>query len=130
MFLFKAKTILKEIDKYYPDIRNHCSQSLLKSKKDLSFIRLDSESFKKCIDISIDVAVMEKTSLATVFPLDAGWSDIGSWASLWDVSKKDNYGNVAAGDVVLHESKTQKLHQVIKGGYHLVNNHLLLKCAW
>ena len=105
MFLFKAKTILKEIDKYYPDIRNHCSQSLLKSKKDLSFIRLDSESFKKCIDISIDVAVMEKTSLATVFPLDAGWSDIGSWKSVWETEEKDKKGNVSLGKVLSKKSE-------------------------
>ncbi len=105
MFLFKAKTILNEIDKYYPDIKHNCSQSLLKSKKDLSFIRLDSQSFEKCIDISIDVAVMEKTSLATVLPLDAGWSDIGSWKSIWETEEKDNKGNVSMGRVFSNKSE-------------------------
>ena len=66
---------------------------------------MDGEAFARCPSESIDYAVMESTAEAVVVPLDVGWNDIGSWSSLWDVSDKDNAGNVVAGDTVLHEAK-------------------------
>ena len=81
--MFKAKTIIKEIKKLCPDIYRVCEETFIKSKKDLDFQRLDEESFKNCPNISIDNAVMEKTNKAIVIPLDAQWSDIGSWKSVW-----------------------------------------------
>ena len=69
---------------------------------DLDFTRIDTEAFEVCPDESIDYAVMEKTSDAVVFPMDAGWNDIGSWSSLWDVSDRDVSGNATYGDVLLH----------------------------
>ena len=69
---------------------------------DLDFIRIDADAFSSCVHESIDYAVMEKTADAVVVPMDAGWNDIGSWSSLWDVSDKDEAGNATSGDVLLH----------------------------
>ena len=105
MFMFKAKEIIKEIDKYSPKILVSCKKAITKIEFDLVFQRLDKASFEKCNDISIDVAVMEKTSRGIVIPLDAGWSDIGSWESAWETSKKDLEGNYKEGNVVLENTK-------------------------
>lgn len=105
IFMFKAKTILKELDKFSPEIVKQCKKSILKSKLDLDFQRLDKKTFLDCPEISIDVSVMEKTEKGTVLPLDAGWSDIGSWQALWDSSEKDNDGNHIKGNVISHLSK-------------------------
>ena len=105
MFVFKASTIIEEIKKYFPDILENCVQCLNKSRKDLDFLRIDESAFKKCKDISIDVAVLEKTTISYVLPLDCGWDDIGSWGALWQTSKKDFQGNSIKGKVF---SKTQK----------------------
>ena len=105
MFMFKAKEIIKEINKFTPEILISCKKAISKSKLDLVFQRLDKNSFEKCADISIDIAVMEKTSRGIVIPLDAGWSDIGSWESVWDASKKDPDGNHTDGKVLLENTK-------------------------
>jgi mannose-1-phosphate guanylyltransferase/mannose-1-phosphate guanylyltransferase/mannose-6-phosphate isomerase len=73
-------------------------------ESDLDFTRLNAEVFSKCPDESIDYAIMEKTAGAMVVPLEAGWSDVGSWSSLWEESDKDSDGNVSKGDVVTHDS--------------------------
>ena len=83
----------------------NCKKSLEKSKKDLDFLRLEQSSFSKCKDISIDVAVFEKTQKAYVLPLNCGWDDIGNWESLWNISKKDVKGNSTKGNVLLKETK-------------------------
>ncbi len=105
MFMFKAKEIIKEIKKYSPEILSSCKTAINKSKFDLVFQRLDKASFEKCENVSIDVAVMEKTSRGIVIPLDAGWSDIGSWESAWETSKKDHKGNYKEGNIVLENTK-------------------------
>ncbi len=84
----KASTIISELKKFAPEILNYCKIALEKDIEDLDFLRLETESFKKCPKISIDIAVMEKTNLGIVLPLNVGWNDIGSWKSLWDISKK------------------------------------------
>ena len=109
IFLFKASEILKEIELFEPDILNFCKKSLDKSLFDLDFQRLDKESFEKCPNISIDVAVMERTRNGYVLPLDAGWSDVGSWDSVWDISKKDENGNVIEGEVISQNTKNSFL---------------------
>tara|TARA_S200000501_G_C20782722_1_gene725778 strand:+ start:34 stop:849 length:816 start_codon:yes stop_codon:yes gene_type:complete len=103
--MFKAKVILNEIKKFYPDIFKACLESLNGSKKDLYFERLDNNAFQKCPNISIDVAVMENTSKGIVLPLDVGWNDIGSWKSVWENSPKDINGNYSKGKVLLKDSK-------------------------
>ena len=105
MFLFKASSIIKELKKFAPEIIDHCKISIQKNLVDLDFIRLEEESFKKCPKISIDIAVMEKTDLGTIIPLNVGWSDIGSWKSLWGVSKKNENGNYINGRIISEKSK-------------------------
>ena len=102
MFFFKASKYLDELKKFRPDIYEACKLSIAGSSKDYDFLRVDHSKFKSCPSDSIDYAVMENTEDAVVVPLDAGWSDIGSWSSLWDISSKDNYGNSVQGDVILH----------------------------
>jgi mannose-1-phosphate guanylyltransferase len=104
MFLVKASRYLSELRKFRPDIHESCASSIAEVKSDLDFVRIDSEHFKECPSESVDYAVMEKTDDAVVVPMDAGWSDIGSWSSLWDISQKDDNGNATHGDVMLHEA--------------------------
>ncbi|PML61253.1 mannose-1-phosphate guanylyltransferase/mannose-6-phosphate isomerase [Vibrio breoganii] len=100
MFLFKASRYLEELGAHRPDILEACKKSIAGCSSDLDFIRLDEEAFKACPDDSVDYAVMEKTKDAVVVPLDAQWSDVGSFSSLWEVADKDQNGNVAHGDVI------------------------------
>lgn len=104
MFLFKASSYLKELLAYRPDIYEACERALMSASTDLDFIRIDREAFIACPDDSIDYSVMEKTKDAVVIPMDAGWNDIGSWSSLWDVAEKDEAGNVVSGDVMLSDT--------------------------
>ena len=105
IFMFKAKTIIEEIEKYSPDIIKYCQESLKQSRNDLDFVRLEKMSFEKCPNISIDCAVMEKTKKGTVLPLDANWNDIGSWQSVWEVSNKDKNGNFTKGKTIIKNTK-------------------------
>jgi mannose-1-phosphate guanylyltransferase len=106
MFLFKASRYLEELNNYRPDIYEACKNSLDTTESDLDFSRINKEKFEACPSDSIDYAVMERTEDAVVVPMDAGWSDIGSWSSLWDISKKDENGNTAHGDVLLQNSRS------------------------
>ena len=105
MFLFRASTYLEELKKFRPDILEQCQGSVMDVKTDLDFLRIDKDMFESCPAESVDYAVMEKTSHAVVVPMDAGWSDIGSWSSLWDISEKDGEGNSTHGDVILHNTR-------------------------
>ncbi|EPF6161533.1 mannose-1-phosphate guanylyltransferase/mannose-6-phosphate isomerase [Citrobacter sedlakii] len=104
IFMFQASVLLSELKKYRPDILTVCEKSLAVSTHDLDFIRLDAKCFCDCPEESIDYAVMEKTTEAVVVPLDAQWSDVGSWSALWDISPKDECGNATRGDVLLDDS--------------------------
>jgi mannose-1-phosphate guanylyltransferase len=104
MFLFKASRYLEELKKHRPGIYEACQLSMEGISKDNDFLRVNESAFNGCPSDSIDYAVMEKTDDAVVVPMDAGWSDIGSWSSLWDISEKDGNGNATYGDVMLHES--------------------------
>ncbi|MBN4053830.1 mannose-1-phosphate guanylyltransferase/mannose-6-phosphate isomerase [Haliea sp. AH-315-K21] len=104
MFLFKASKYLDELRKYRPDIYKACESAIANSNKDLDFIRVDKANFESCRSESVDYAVMEKTKDAVVVSLDAGWSDIGSWSSLWDISEKDSDGNSKHGDVIIQDT--------------------------
>ncbi|MDR7119279.1 mannose-1-phosphate guanylyltransferase [Rheinheimera soli] len=105
MFIFKASVYLAELKQHRPDIYAACEQSMAEVDPDLDFIRVNKEAFLTCPDDSVDYAVMEKTTKAVVVPLNAGWSDVGSWSSLWDVSAKDENNNVHKGDVLSVSSK-------------------------
>ena len=104
IFLFKANTILDEIKIFFPEVLYACKKSLEEKLFDLDFQRLDQDSFKKCPNISIDIAVMEKTEKGTVLPLRANWTDIGSWNAVWKISKKDDNNNFIEGSIIAKNS--------------------------
>ena len=104
MFLFKASRYLEELKKHRPNIYEACQLSMEGTSKDNDFLRVNERAFDACPSDSIDYAVMEKTDAAVVVPMDAGWSDIGSWSSLWDIGEKDANGNATYGDVMLYEA--------------------------
>ncbi|MBA0164177.1 mannose-1-phosphate guanylyltransferase/mannose-6-phosphate isomerase [Pectobacterium atrosepticum] len=110
MFMFKASRYLKELECHSPEIYNACSKSIEGINKDLDFIRLDSKAFHICPDDSIDYAVMEKTSDAVVVPMDASWSDVGSWSALWDIAEKDKDGNAIRGDVLTEKTNNSYIY--------------------
>lgn len=110
MFLFRASRYLEELRTHEPDIYDTCVLTLERSEVSGEVVIIDPSAFECCPDNSIDYAVMEKTSRACVVPMSAGWSDIGSWSSLWDVQEKDNDGNVLKGDVVAHNSHHSFVH--------------------
>jgi mannose-1-phosphate guanylyltransferase len=105
MFMFKASVYLNELEKFEPEILSVCKKSCIIENIDLDFIRIDNNEFHKCPNKSIDYAVMEHTKNGIVIPLDANWSDVGSWSSLWNAKTKDNNNNVSEGDVVLEDVK-------------------------
>jgi len=104
MFMFKASEYITEIEKFAPDMLAACKKAMSLAKVDLDFIRVDKAEFDKCPSDSIDYAVMEKTDSAVMVPLDAGWNDVGSWASLWAVCNKDSDGNVTRGDIITEDT--------------------------
>jgi len=105
MFMFKASIYLQELEKFEPEILTSCKKSCQTEYKDKDFIRLNNDEFRQCPEQSIDYGVMEHTEGAMVVPLDANWSDIGSWDALWDAKNKDSNGNVSEGDVILNGVK-------------------------
>ncbi|MGS2724237.1 mannose-1-phosphate guanylyltransferase/mannose-6-phosphate isomerase [Porticoccus sp. GXU_MW_L64] len=105
MFLFRASRYLEELKKHNPEILASCQQALECASKDLDFVRLERQAFLSSPSDSIDYAVMEKADSIRVVPLDCGWSDLGSWAALWDVCDKDTQGNNASGEAIFHNSK-------------------------
>ncbi len=104
MFMFKASSYLKELERFNPEILSSCEKAIEQARKDLDFVRLDQVAFEQSPSDSIDYAVMEKTENSVVVPLDAAWSDVGSWTALWDISEKDEDGNVYDGDVLSVET--------------------------
>jgi mannose-1-phosphate guanylyltransferase/mannose-1-phosphate guanylyltransferase/mannose-6-phosphate isomerase len=104
MFVFKTGIFLQELKKFSPEILTACKDACDNAKTDLSFIRLDKPAFSKSKSDSIDYAVMEKTDRAVVVPLDAGWSDVGSWKSLYEFGLKDANNNVISGDVIYEDA--------------------------
>jgi mannose-1-phosphate guanylyltransferase/mannose-6-phosphate isomerase len=102
MFVFKASTYLKELATQSPAIADAMTRATADASSDLDFTRVDAEAFKLSPSDSIDYAVMEHTANALVVPLDAEWSDIGSWDALWKISEKDEHNNTLVGDVVVN----------------------------
>jgi mannose-1-phosphate guanylyltransferase/mannose-6-phosphate isomerase len=105
MFLFKAGRYLEELGQYRPDILEAVSQAWQKRSIDLDFIRPDQAAFLNSPADSIDYAVMQQTSKAAVVPADIGWSDVGSWESLWQVSEQNAEGNAVQGDVFTNATR-------------------------
>jgi mannose-1-phosphate guanylyltransferase/mannose-6-phosphate isomerase len=103
MFLFGARRFLDELAAFAPDIAESCARTAATAQRDKDFTRFDEGVFAACRSESVDYAVMEKTRDAVMVPLDAGWSDVGSWAALHDVLPADEQGNVVRGDVLLED---------------------------
>lgn len=110
MFMFKASTIISELERYAPEIVNCCREALSGSVEDLDFVRVDKTAFSASPADSLDYVLMEKTDKAVVVPLDAGWSDVGSWSSLWENHHQNDDQNVLIGDVVTHEVSNAYIH--------------------
>ncbi|WP_322980404.1 mannose-1-phosphate guanylyltransferase/mannose-6-phosphate isomerase [Pseudomonas sp. C11] len=110
MFLFRASRFLEELKHHDVDIYDTCLLALERSQRKDAEIAIDQATFACCPDNSIDYAVMEKTNRACVVPLTAGWNDVGSWSSIWEVHDKDAAGNVTKGDVVVEDSRNCLIH--------------------
>tara|TARA_Y100001978_G_C23670603_1_gene423543 strand:- start:132 stop:1598 length:1467 start_codon:yes stop_codon:yes gene_type:complete len=104
IFLFKASSIINEFKKFELETLNYCKESLKKSILDLNFTRIHKDSFSKCKDKPIDIAIMEKTKIGFVLPFNVGWDDIGSWKTIWENSKKDKNGNFLKGKTIVKET--------------------------
>ena len=116
IFLFSARNWLEELREFRPEIVSACELSYEKATSDADFWRPDGRTFAEIPSDSIDYAVMEKTTRAVVVPLDAGWSDVGSWAALHDVCDRDDHGNTISGDVIAidcHESYIQSKSRLV-----------------
>lgn len=100
IFLMRATQYLKELKRFRSDVVEACELALKETQSDMNFTRIPEAAFAASPDVSIDYAVMEKTALAVMVPLDANWSDLGAWSALWDVETKDVSQNVLMGDVV------------------------------
>ncbi len=100
MFLMKASTYIEELGTLQPAVLGAVRKALDASRMDMDFCRLDDQAFAESPSISIDYAVMEKTKLGAVVPVEMGWNDVGSWDALWDLHEKTAAGNVLQGDVL------------------------------
>ncbi|MFI4890484.1 MAG: mannose-1-phosphate guanylyltransferase/mannose-6-phosphate isomerase [Steroidobacterales bacterium] len=110
MFVFRAARFIDELRACAPDILAAATAALAGASTDLDFVRIDKVAFAQSRSESIDYAVMEKTTDAVVVPLDAGWSDVGSWSSLCDALPADEQGNVLQGDVLVHDTQDCYVH--------------------
>ena len=116
MFMFQANTFVDELSEHAPNIVISVIDAVRKSKQDLDFIRLDEKSFKSSPSDSIDCALMEKSNNVVVVPLDAQWSDVGSWSALYDIGEQDNNGNVIKGDVIAKDTR----NTYINADHHMI----------
>jgi mannose-1-phosphate guanylyltransferase / mannose-6-phosphate isomerase len=110
IFVLGARAFLDELKKLQPAIVEAAEAALDAVREDLGFLRLDRDAFAQAPSISIDYAVMEKTRLAAMLPIDVGWSDVGSWSSLWDIAPHDKDGNYVNGEAVLEDSSNLYVH--------------------
>ncbi len=120
MFMFPVSVLMREFQAFEPALLSNASEAVAKGTGDLDFTRLDGDAFGQCKDISIDYAVMEKTTLAAVVPSAFKWSDLGSWDSVWAEGEKDEDGNVVSGDATLINTKdtlviSRHLHVAAQG---------------
>ncbi|KRB61920.1 mannose-1-phosphate guanyltransferase [Rhizobium sp. Root708] len=120
MFMFSAAQLLDEMGTYAPAVLKAAGDAVAKGLKDLDFIRLDKVAFAESPNISIDYAIMEKTKNAAVIPSPFKWSDLGSWDSVWKSGSRDEYGNLAAANTTLINTKnslvmTHGVHLAVQG---------------
>jgi len=116
MFVFPVRSYLDEVARLKPDMFELCRQSVAQATTDLDFLRLDRASFEAMESVSIDYAVMEQTTKGAIVPANMEWSDVGSWAALWEISDRDAEGNVVVGDTIALDAR----NCYIRGDGHLV----------
>ena len=116
MFLFRASRYLEELAEHHPDMLVACRAAFAGAARDLDFTRIDADAFSRCPSDSVDYAVMEKTESAAVVPMQAGWSDVGSWSALWELAERDDNDNLLRGDVLAEDASGCLVH----GGDRLV----------
>src|ERR1700738_4703547 len=104
-FMFRASVLLDEYRNVDAESVEAVTNSVVKAGRDLGFVTLEPGAFGSATAISIDYAVMEKTSSAAVVPVACGWSDVGSWHAVWELSEKDSQGNAAQGTAVFEDSR-------------------------
>jgi len=109
MFLFRADRYLAELALHQPDMLSACKAAMSSATRDLDFVRPSEEAFLASPSESIDYAVMEHTLEGGVAALECGWSDVGAWSAMWDISEADEAGNVCEGDVLLQDAKDNYL---------------------
>ncbi|MEL6373407.1 MAG: mannose-1-phosphate guanylyltransferase/mannose-6-phosphate isomerase [Pseudomonadota bacterium] len=110
IFVLHARTFLEEIGRLEPKILEAAQSALANAGDDLGFTRLDAHAFAQSPSISVDYAVMERTSAAAMLPIDVGWNDVGSWSSLWEIAKKDADNNYVHGDAILEDTTDCYIH--------------------
>lgn len=110
IFVLHAATFLRELKRLDPSILKAAQDSYNERVSDLGFERLDQEAFEKSPSISVDYAVMEKTTKAVMLPIDVGWNDVGSWASLWEIAPRTADDNYIQGEAVLEDTTGCYVH--------------------
>jgi mannose-1-phosphate guanylyltransferase / mannose-6-phosphate isomerase len=114
IFLFSAKAYLDALAKFEPAVLDACRKAMADATNDGIFVRPGEAAFTSAPSISIDYAVMEKAENVHVVPVDMGWSDVGSWAALWEIGAKDAHGNATSGDVIAVDSRNSLMR--VEGG--------------
>jgi mannose-1-phosphate guanylyltransferase/mannose-1-phosphate guanylyltransferase/mannose-6-phosphate isomerase len=109
MFLVPLGALRNELATHAPGVVAAADEAVARATRDLDFVRLDRDAFAAAPSISVDYAVMEKTSHAAVVPAALGWSDVGSWSALWEIGRRDGDGNVAQGDVIAERTRNSYL---------------------
>jgi mannose-1-phosphate guanylyltransferase/mannose-6-phosphate isomerase len=110
MFLFRARRYVEELERFEPKIVQACREAVESARRDIDFLRLDEAAYAASPDKAIDYAVMERTDHAAMVALDADWSDIGSWSSVWESGEKDSDNNVKNGDTILQDCEDCLVH--------------------
>jgi mannose-1-phosphate guanylyltransferase/mannose-6-phosphate isomerase len=110
IFVLSARTFLEELQRLEPRIHDAAQEALALAIEDLGFLRLNRAAFAASPNISVDYAVMEKTHRAAMLPLDVGWTDVGSWSSLWEIAPRDSHGNFVRGDAIIEDSSNLYIH--------------------
>ena len=104
MFVFEARRYLEELGRLRPEMLAAVRAAVDRAVPDLAFLRLEADAFSACPADSVDYAVMERTSAGAMVRAAMGWSDVGSWTSLWEAGDKDAAGNVSRGDTLVRDS--------------------------
>jgi mannose-1-phosphate guanylyltransferase / mannose-6-phosphate isomerase len=104
-FVFRAGFLLEEYRRFEPESAGAVAAAIEASGDDLGFVTLDADTFGRAVAKSIDYALMERTDRAAVMPVNYGWSDVGSWQAVWELSERDAFGNAAHGSAVFVDTR-------------------------